>query len=77
MSKQSRARRARDRIDVRLWEGRAKKYDLMRWQFPEWNKERIRQIERWEASMKVFTRWEDEEHIIYFNKKLIHKGKKP
>lgn len=77
MSKKSRERRSRDRIDVRLWERRDKKYDLLRWQFPEWNKERIRQIERWENSMKVFTRSEDEVHVLYFNRKLIHKGRKP
>jgi hypothetical protein len=78
MSKASRRRRARERIDVRLWEGRAKKHDLLLWQFAYWNKERLQQLDRWEKSHANMYRTEDQQdHFHYFKTQLIHKGRKP
>lgn len=78
MSKKARTRRARDRIDVRLWEGRAKKHDLMLWQVREWNKERIQQLDRWEKSRETMYHTVDQEvHFNFFYKQVIHKGRKP
>jgi hypothetical protein len=78
MSKESRHRRARGRIDVRLDEGREKKNDLLLWQVPEWNKERLQQLERWEKShADMFHSIEQEVHYHYFKTQLIHKGGKP
>lgn len=77
MSKESRKRRARDRIDVRLWENRAKKYDLLMWQFPYWNRERLVQLDRWEASrqgMKMTP--QQEAYFIFLYTPVIHKGRK-
>lgn len=77
MSKAARTRRARDRIDKRLDEGLEKEYDLLLWQFPEWNKERLRQIDRWEKSREgmALTGWQMAYHD-FLAEQLIHKGRK-
>ncbi len=78
MSKASRKRRARERLDVRLWEGRAKKHDLLLWQFAYWNRERLQMLDRWEKSREgLYFTVEQEVHWNFFYKQLIHKGGKP
>lgn len=77
MSKASRRRRARDRIDVRLWENRPKKNDMLRWQFPEWNKERIQQLDRWDKSHgSLEPLVMQRTYFLDFYEQLIHKGRK-
>lgn len=78
MGKKARTRRARNRIDERLWEGRGKKHDLLLWQFPYWNKERLQQLDRWEKSREtLYSTPEEEGHWNFLYKQIIHNGRKP
>lgn len=77
MSKAARTRRARARIDERLGEGREKEYDMLLWQFPEWNVERLRKLDKFEKSREnMFADVNDTPYFIFFYEQRIHKGRK-
>ena len=78
MSKKARAHRARARIDRRLEDGREKKYDLLLWQFPEWDTARLRSLDKFEKSREnMFADVNDISYFIFFYEQRIHKGRKP